>query len=91
MAWPVPCSPALARYPPMVLRWKTESTAEQSRAALRIRPMLPHLPEMLVLYDVLGAAADDPPDDFAPLAACATGAGFGFGLGLGLGLAWRRP
>ena len=39
-------------------RWKTESTAEQSRAASLSRPMLPHLPETLVLYaaEVLAAS-----------------------------------
>src|SRR6478752_7105214 len=62
-AWPVLCSPALARYPPMLFRW-----------------MLPHLPEMLVLYDALGAPTESPPDPVA--LALATGLGFGFGLGL---------
>src|SRR6478735_4108176 len=81
-AWPVLCSPALARYPPMLFRWKTESTAEQSRAAPLFRPMLPHLPEMLVLYDALGAPTESPPDPVA--LALATG----LGCGLGLATAW---
>src|SRR6478736_2684072 len=64
----------------MLFRWKTESTAEQSRAAPLFRPMLPHLPEMLVLYDALGAPTESPPEPVA--LALATGLGFGFGLGL---------
>ena len=83
-AWPVLCSPALARYPPMLPRWKIESTAEQSRAASLFRPMLPHWPEMLVLYDELGASAESDPDDVD----LATGLGFGFGFGLGLATAF---
>ena len=67
----------------MVPRWKTESTAEQSRAALGIRPRLPHRPETLVLYDAAGRGGEEPPDAVAGLH---DRLGLGLGLGLGDGL-----
>src|SRR6476660_9362888 len=62
----------------MVPRWKTESTAVHTRAALGIRPRLLHRAEMSLAYDELGAAAEEPVDAVV---------GFTTGLGLGLGLA----
>src|SRR4051794_38547975 len=90
-AWPVLCSPALARNPPMLPRWKTESTAEQTRAALGIRPRLRHRAETLVLYEPLGAAAvpDAAPPPFTT--ACGFTVGLGFGLGLATALTPATP
>src|SRR3954453_19355651 len=48
----------------MVPRGKIESTGEHSRSPLLFTPMLEQRPETFVLYDALGAEADERPDDF---------------------------